>query len=83
MIHTKMVMQAIRAGEWFTSLDLKDAYFHVPICPEHRPFLRFAFQGQAFQFQVLPFGAASNDMWGPDRLSRGSMVTVWAWALAG
>lgn len=56
MIHTKMVMQAIRAGEWFTSLDLKDAYFHVPICPEHRPFLRFAFQGQAFQFQVLPFG---------------------------
>ncbi|CAM4682246.1 unnamed protein product [Leuciscus chuanchicus] len=25
-------------------------------CPEHRPFLRFAFQGQAFQFQVLPLG---------------------------
>ncbi len=56
MIHTRIVMQSISAGEWFTSLDLKDAYFHVPICPEHRPFLCFAFQGQAFQFRVLPFG---------------------------
>ncbi len=34
----------------------KDAYFHVPICPDHRPFLRFAFQGQAYQFKVLLSG---------------------------
>ena len=26
------------------------------MCPVHRPFLRFAFQGQAYQFRVLPFG---------------------------
>ncbi len=26
---------------------------------------------------------ASNDMWGPDGLTTGSMGTVWAWALAG
>ncbi|KAK7907526.1 hypothetical protein WMY93_016138 [Mugilogobius chulae] len=43
-------------GEWFTSIDLRDAYFHVPIAPSHQRFLRFAFQGKHFQFRVLPFG---------------------------
>lgn len=33
---------------------LHNAYFHVPIKPEHRCFLRFAFQGQVFQYNVLP-----------------------------
>ncbi|XP_051534025.1 uncharacterized protein LOC127429192 [Myxocyprinus asiaticus] len=29
----------------------KDAYFHVSILPRHRPFLRFAFEGQAYQYK--------------------------------
>ncbi|KAL0147457.1 hypothetical protein M9458_057242, partial [Cirrhinus mrigala] len=32
------------------------AYFHVSILPRHRPFLRFAFEGRAYQYKVLPFG---------------------------
>lgn len=57
MVHTGVVIQCIRQGEWFTSLDLKDAYFHVPICREHRPFLPNPNpQGREFQFQVLSFG---------------------------
>ena len=56
MLRTVDVLQTIGQGEWFTSIDLKDAYFHVPIHPEHRKYLRFAFQGQAYQFAVLPFG---------------------------
>ncbi len=31
-------------------------YFHVSILPCHRPFLRFAFEGRAYQYKVLPFG---------------------------
>ncbi len=42
--------------DWFAAIDLKDAYFHVSILPRHRPFLRFAFKGQAYQYKVLPFG---------------------------
>ncbi|KAI2646365.1 Gag-Pol polyprotein [Labeo rohita] len=33
-----------------------DAYFHIQIAPHHRRFLRFAFEGVAYQYTVLPFG---------------------------
>ncbi len=42
--------------DWFAAIDLKDAYFHVSILLRHRPFLRFAFEGQTYQYKVLPFG---------------------------
>ncbi len=42
--------------DWFAAIDLKDAYFHVSILPRHRPFLRFAFEGRAYQYKALPFG---------------------------
>ncbi|KAL0147994.1 hypothetical protein M9458_056721, partial [Cirrhinus mrigala] len=45
-------------ADWFAAIDLKDAYFHVLILPRHRPFLRFAFEGRAYQYKVLPFGLA-------------------------
>ncbi|XP_037637109.1 uncharacterized protein LOC119494940 [Sebastes umbrosus] len=56
MLHTRHILESIEQGEWFTTIDLKDAYFHVPICRAHWQFLRFAFQGQAYEFKVLPFG---------------------------
>ncbi len=46
----------IYPGDWFFSLDLKDAYFYIQIAPYHRQFLRFAFEGVAYQYTVLPFG---------------------------
>ena len=56
MLRLRTVFQAIRAGDWFTTVDLCDAYFHIPIRPAHRRFLGFAFQGRAFEYNVLPFG---------------------------
>ena len=56
MLTTADVLQSVTHGEWFTSVDLQDAYFHVPIAPQHRQFLRFAYQGRRWQFRVLPFG---------------------------
>lgn len=37
-------------------LNLKDAYCHIQIAPHHRHFLRFAFEGVAYQFSDLHFG---------------------------
>ncbi len=56
MITLKQVLSQICTEDWFCSLDLKDAYFHIQIAPHHRRFLRFAFEGVAYQYTVLPFG---------------------------
>ncbi len=56
--YCKQVVSQIRSEDWFVTIDLKDAYFHVSILPSHRKFLRFAFRGKAYQYRVLPFGLA-------------------------
>ena len=56
MLTTADVLQSVAHREWFTSIDLRDAYFHVPIARQHRQFLRFAYRGHHWQFRVLPFG---------------------------
>ncbi len=56
MLTQRRIFQCVRPFDWFAAIDLKDAYFHVPILPRHRPFLRFAFEGRAYQYKALPFG---------------------------
>ncbi len=58
MITLKQILAQICPGDWFASVDLKDAYFHIQIAQHHRRFLRFAFEGTAYQYSVLPFGLA-------------------------
>ena len=47
-------------GDWAVSIDLKDAYFHVPIHVRSRSLLRFAIATndglRVFQFRAIPFG---------------------------
>ena len=50
------IIRATVPGMWATSLDLKDAFFHIPIAPAYRKFLRFRIDDKAFQFRALPFG---------------------------
>jgi hypothetical protein len=50
------VRHAIRTGDWAASIDLRDAYFHIPIHAGDRKFLRFGWKGHLFQFCILPFG---------------------------
>ena len=50
---------SLRTGEWVTSLDFSDAYFHIPIAPRSRKYLRFFLFHQTFQFKALPFGLAT------------------------
>ena len=46
-------------GEWVSSIDLSDAYLHIPIHPNSRKYLRFCYKAQVFQFTSLPLGLAT------------------------
>lgn len=54
------VLNLVKQGDWGISLDLKDAYLHVPIYKTHKKYLRFCLKnGRALQFKALPFGPTS------------------------
>ena len=53
-IHT--LREIVAEGEWLAKLDLKDAYFTVPIFRDHQKYLRFAVDKIRYQFTCLPFG---------------------------
>ena len=42
--------------DWAVSINLTDAYLHIPIHPQSRKYLRFVHEDQIFQFMALPFG---------------------------
>ena len=53
------IRTSLQQGEWVTSVDFKDAYFHIPIHEQSRKYLRFHVQGQTYQFKALPFGLST------------------------
>ena len=53
------IRTSLQRGEWVTSIDFTDAYFHVPIQEQSRKYLRFHVQGQTYQFKALPFGLST------------------------
>ena len=55
----KNVWQLIQQGDFAFSIDLQDAYLHVPIVKHHRHFLHFVWCNVPYQWKVLPFGLAT------------------------
>ena len=53
---------SLQQGEWVTSLDFSNAYFHIPIHTGSLKYLRFHFQNQSCQFRALPFGLSTAPM---------------------
>ena len=53
-IHT--LKDLLRRSNWMTKVDLKDAYFMIPIHTSDRPALRFSVRERHYQFTCLPFG---------------------------
>ena len=49
----------MKPGCFMASVDLKDAYYTVPIHPSHQKYLKFCFDGAFYQYTCLPNGLAS------------------------
>lgn len=52
----RTVMKIIFKDCYMATIDLKDAYYLIPIAKSDRKYLRFIFKGQLYQFTCLPFG---------------------------
>lgn len=55
----RTAVRLIRKDTFLATIDLKDAYYMLPIYRPHRKYLRFLFNGRLYQFTCLPFGLSS------------------------
>ena len=55
----KNIWQLIQQGDFAFSIDLQEAYLHIPIVKHHHHFLCFVWHNVPFQCKVLPFGLAT------------------------
>ena len=56
------IRTSLQAGEWVTSIDFKDAYFHIPINSQCKKYMRFQIQYKIYQFKALPFCLSTAPM---------------------
>lgn len=52
----RTVLKLIYKDCFFTTLDLKDAYFLIPIDSNNRKYLKFTYNGNFYHFNCIPFG---------------------------
>lgn len=49
------MLNLVNKNDWAISLDLKDAYLHIPMHQNHRKYLRFHVQEKAYQIKAMCF----------------------------
>ena len=54
--HWGHVFPAPRKGQWGAKVDLKHAYFHIPLSEHFARYTRFSFDDTIFRFEATPFG---------------------------
>ena len=54
-----MLRDLLRKGGFMVKIDLKDAYFTVPVWKNHQKFLKFVWKETMYEFACLPLGLAS------------------------
>jgi hypothetical protein len=58
MENLESVRFLFRKGDWLAKVDLKDAYFTVPVRKSQHKYLRFRWKERVFEFNCMAFGLA-------------------------
>ena len=53
------ILKLITPGCYMATIDLKDAYYSVPVAQEHRKYLRFVWRSKLYQYTCFPNGLSS------------------------
>ena len=59
MDHLNVASQMLFPGAWLASIDLKEAYYAIPVAEEDRKFLCFQWGDNVYSFNCVPFGLSS------------------------
>ena len=51
------VLNVVKPGDKLVTLDIKNGFYHIPVCENHRQFLGFQYKGIYYKWAVCPFGA--------------------------
>ena len=54
------IIAQIAKGSVYSTLDLKSAYYQIPLPPEDRPYTAFEACGKLYQYTRLPFGVTNG-----------------------
>lgn len=60
MENLNSLLDLISIGDFMITIDLKDAYFTIPMHEEHYKYLRFEWKSDLVEFTCLPFGLSSS-----------------------
>jgi hypothetical protein len=58
----KDLRHLLRKNDWMFSLDLTDAFWHIPVAEAHRKYLTFSVGGRTLQCAALPFGWSGSPL---------------------
>ena len=59
MENLTMLKTLLQKNDYMIKVDLKDAYFCVPMSPRDQNYLKFQWENKIYQFTCLPFGLTS------------------------
>ena len=50
MLRIPTLLAMVQPGDWLASVDLKDAFQHIPVAKCHRKYFRFRYKGVYYQY---------------------------------
>lgn len=80
-----VLRELVQQGDYCCSVDLSNAYWHIPLSGKVKRWFRFEWEGRTFEFDVLPFGVSVAPWifwkvlrpWAASLRSRGVRLTVY------